>query len=271
MQRWNRAMLKQQAKGCMRRYYWTAVLACVIFLLLQFSGTAGTASSSNSDSAVYGQIEENSGNVYRKEFDVPLLEEYTERFTYAQSGKGVFYGIINSGTGLMLLMAIILIRLALSLFIINPIRVGLSSFFYRNRTVKTGIGELAFAFNRNDFWPVVKTMFRRELSVILWSFLLVIPGMIKAYEYSMVEYILAENPGISTRDALSLSSQMTRGYKWELFVLDLSFFGWYLLGQVTFGLVDIFYTNPYRFATAAEAYEFLKTRVRVEASQEAVF
>ena len=171
----------------------------------------------------------------------------------------------------MLLIAIILIRLALSLLIINPIRVGLSSFFYRNRTVKTGIGELAFAFNRKDFWSVVKAMLRREISIILWSLLLVVPGIIKAYEYSMVEYILAENPSMSSKEVLDLSRQMTAGHKGDLFVLDLSFFGWFLLGQFTLGLSDIFYTNPYRYATSAEAYAFLKNRIRTEASQDAAF
>ena len=50
--------------------------------------------------------------------EIPFLDEYLDRFMYAQNGKGVFYGIINSGVG-MLLIAIILIRLALSLLIIN--------------------------------------------------------------------------------------------------------------------------------------------------------
>lgn len=272
MQRWNRGEFKRQAKICMRRYYWTAVLACVIFLL-QFSGTAGTNNGSGSGQEPAFSWEYSDGNVLMDSdgFGFPFFDDYSERFSYAQNGKGIFYGIVNSGMGVMLLTAIILIRLALTLFIINPIQVGLSSFFYRNRTVKTGIGELAFAFNREDFWPVAKTMLRRDISVILWTFLLIIPGVIKGYEYRMAEYILAENPRMSSKEVLALSSQMTRGYKWDLFVLDLSFFGWYLLGQFTLGLSDIFYTNPYQMATSAEAYEFLKNRIRMEASQADVF
>ena len=72
-------------------------------------------------------------------------------------------------------------------FIVNPIQVGMASFFYRNRTEKTSVGELAFAFNRNDFLPVVKTMFLRGFYVFLWTLLLVIPGIIKTYEYRMVD------------------------------------------------------------------------------------
>lgn len=131
----------------MRRYYWTAVLACVIVLLLQFSGTAGTNNGAGSEDEPAARWSYSDGNTVfdADSSEIPFLDEYLDRFMYAQNGKGVFYGIINSGVG-MLLIAIILIRLALSLLIINPIRVGLSSFFYRNRTVKTGIGELAFAF-----------------------------------------------------------------------------------------------------------------------------
>ena len=272
MNGWNRPEFKRQAKICMRRYYWTAVLACVIVLLLQFSGTAGTNNGAGSEDEPAARWSYSDGNTVfdADSSEIPFLDEYLDRFIYAQNGKGVFYGIINSGVG-MLLIAIILIRLALSLLIINPIRVGLSSFFYRNRTVKTGIGELAFAFNRKDFWPVVKAMLRREISIILWSLLLVVPGIIKAYEYSMVEYILAENPSMSSKEVLDLSRQMTAGHKGDLFVLDLSFFGWFLLGQFTLGLSDIFYTNPYRYATSAEAYAFLKNRIRTEASQDAAF
>lgn len=165
-----------------------------------------------------------------------------------------------------------LLRVCLNYFILNPIQVGMASFFYRNRAEKTSVGELAFAFNRNDFLPVVKTMFLRGLYIFLWTCLLVIPGLIKSYEYRMVDYILAEHPDMSTREVLRRSREMMMGHKWNTFVLDMSFFGWAFLGAlVPFGLFNLFWTYPYMRATEAELYEALKSPITEEASQADVF
>ena len=88
-------------------------------------------------------------------------------FTSVVTSAVLFYGIVLA-----------IVRMCLNYFIVNPIQVGMASFFYRNRTEKTSVGELAFAFNRNDFLPVVKTMFLRGFYVFLWTLLLVIPGII---------------------------------------------------------------------------------------------
>ena len=74
-------------------------------------------------------------------------------------------------------------------------------------------------------------MFLMDLKTLLWLFLFIVPGVIKAYEYSMIPYLLAENPNLSASEAFSLSKQMTTGQKADLFVLDLSFLGWIILGH----------------------------------------
>lgn len=65
--------------------------------------------------------------------------------------------------------------------------------------------------------------------IFLWSMLFVIPGIIAAYRYSFAMLNLCENPELGVMEALNLSKQQTFGYKWQLFVLQLSFIGWYLL------------------------------------------
>lgn len=80
--------------------------------------------------------------------------------------------------------------------------------------------------------------------VTLWSLLFVIPGIIAAYRYRFALYNLCENPEIGVMEALSLSSRQTQGYKIDLFVLDLSFFGWALLSALTLGIGNIWLT-PY--------------------------
>lgn len=272
---WVRAELKQRAKQNLKRYYWPAVIVCCIFFILQYATGVNSNSAPNPGGSYDEEVTEYIGDndiSYDVENDtLPMLEEYAKRYFYSESGAGMFTTVVTS-TVLFYGILLALLRVCLNYFILNPIQVGMASFFYRNRTEKTSVGELAFAFNRNDFLPVVKTMFLRGLYIFLWTWLLVIPGIIKGYEYRMVDYILAEHPDMPTREVLRLSRQMMMGHKWNTFVLDMSFFGWAFLGAfVPFGLFNLFWTYPYMRATEAELYEALKSPITVEASQADVF
>lgn len=81
----------------------------------------------------------------------------------------------------------------------------------------------------------------------LWN-LTIIGGFIKRYSYFMVPFIVAENPDIRPRDAVTLSRRMMDGHKWECCKLELSFLGWMALGFVTFGVADVLWSIPYRMA-----------------------
>ena len=76
----------------------------------------------------------------------------------------------------------------------------------------------------------------------LWALLFIIPGIVKAYAYSMSFYLLHREPGIEALEAIGLSKQLTRGNKWSLFVLDLSYLGWYILGIFTLGILWLWIT-----------------------------
>ena len=102
------------------------------------------------------------------------------------------------------------------------------------------------------------TMFLRQLFTFLWSLLFVIPGIIKSYEYRMIPFILAENPDTPYKDAFEMSKKMMMGNKWDAFVLDLSFIGWFILTAITCGILGVFYVNPYKYMTDAELYVALK-------------
>lgn len=109
----------------------------------------------------------------------------------------------------------------------------------------------------NDFWSAFKVTFLVGFFTFLWSLLFVIPGIIKSYSYSMSMYVLAENKGKAALECISESKRMTSGHKMDLFVLDLSFIGWALLGMITFGIAYI-WVVPYMNATYVNAYNFLK-------------
>ncbi len=114
----------------------------------------------------------------------------------------------------------------------------------------------------DKFWGAFKVSFFVGLFTALWSLLLVIPGIIKAYSYSMSMYILAENPEIGALEAINRSKAMMNGHKMELFVLELSFIGWYLLCAITFGIAGV-WVFPYMSATFANFYNKIKNQPEV--------
>ena len=109
----------------------------------------------------------------------------------------------------------------------------------------------------DDFWSAFKVNFLVGLFTFLWSLLLIIPGFVKSFAYSMSIYILAENKGKAALECINESKAITNGHKMELFVLGLSFIGWILLVLVTFGIAAI-WVAPYIQATMANAYRSLK-------------
>lgn len=115
----------------------------------------------------------------------------------------------------------------------------------------------------DDFWAAFKVNFLVGLFTYLWSLLLIIPGIVKAYSYSMALFILAENKGKSALECINESKELTNGHKMDLFVLSLSFIGWFLLVSITFGIAYI-WVGPYMQATFANAYATLKPADTIE-------
>ena len=96
----------------------------------------------------------------------------------------------------------------------------------------------------------------QSLWIFLCSLLFFIPGIIKSYAYSQSFYLLTEYPKLSVTQALKVSMKITNGSKWELFILDLSFIPWILLGAITAGIA-FFYVIPYYQMTKINAYHGL--------------
>lgn len=169
-------------------------------------------------------------------------------------------------TGLLAGIAtvVILIVLVAKVFVGNLLKMGGYRFFILNQTAQPGIGTLLDGFRSGHYVNIVLTMFLRDLFTTLWSLLLVVPGIVKHYEYLMVPYIIAENPEMDYKEAFQISKQMMDGEKMEAFIMDLSFLGWYLLSAVTCGLLAIFYVNPYVQASFAEMYTFNKQKAYQE-------
>ena len=111
----------------------------------------------------------------------------------------------------------------------------------------------------NHFLKAVGAILWQTLWIFLWTFCFIIPAFIKAYSYSQIMYLLAEYPNMKINHAMQLSMKITKGYKWDLFVMYLSFLGWMILIVLTLGLLS-FYVTPYYELTRVNAYKFLKAK-----------
>lgn len=150
-----------------------------------------------------------------------------------------------------------MITVLISIFVLNPLKVGCYRFFYENLFEKAGLKEIGYVFN-NGWINTGVILFIRDIKIMLWTLLFIIPGIIKTYEYRMIPYLLAEYPAMSSEEAFRRSKQLMDGQKMKAFILDLSFIGWHFLGAITLGLVEILWAKPYHESANAAMYEALR-------------
>ena len=111
-------------------------------------------------------------------------------------------------------------------------------------------------------WQGFLQNFLRSLYIILWTLLLIIPGIIKGYSYAMTPFIMAENPDMTASEAIAASVELMKGHKLDLFFLELTFIGWSLLNVLTLGIGSLF-LNPYMNAAQAAFYKDITRSNRV--------
>ena len=108
-----------------------------------------------------------------------------------------------------------------------------------------------------DFLRIMGTMLLTEVYIVLWTLLLVVPGVIKSISYSQTQFILKDCPELSYNEAIERSMAMMEGHKMQYFLLLLSFIGWILLVILTCGFLGL-WVQPYMNATYAHFYEYVK-------------
>lgn len=141
-----------------------------------------------------------------------------------------------------------------------PVEIGVTKYYIQVSEDSGTAMDRCFDGFRYNWKNIVWVYFLMIVKIFLWALLFIVPGIVKAYEYSMIPYLLAENPNISAKEAFEASKKMTDNEKWNLFVLDFSFIGWYLLGLLCCGVGTIF-VAPYARATGTQVYFVLKTKL----------
>ena len=150
----------------------------------------------------------------------------------------------------------------------GPMSYGLARIYYMLVLGKNEVKvpDLFVGFKEN-FVDSIKLGFMQKLYIFLWSLLLIIPGIVKSYSYSMAFFIQQESSDKNWRSCLDRSQTLMDGYKGKLFLLDLSFIGWYILGFLCLG-IGVLWVNAYHSAARAHFYEELKRIKLGEAEEE---
>ena len=194
--------------------------------------------------------------------------------SFGQSYNGSNTGITNtsvntssigyfSDTGIrgLTVLSIVLSPLLVSLlgFYVIPIKRDPSEQFSLGEEIKN-IFKVSFdaTYGKKLVVSILRTVF-----ITLWCFLFIIPGIVYNYSSYFSFQIMCENPNLKPMEALKLSKKMVAGNRSELFALDLSFIGWWILCGVSFGIASI-YAIPYYLTTQALYYENFKIRALQE-------
>lgn len=291
-----RSELKKRARKNLKKHYPIFLVACVIaaFIGTEFAGSLNITKvqkfpetvitdSKNIDKAVEEAL--NGKEQESKERTNKLKQEIIEKDKQDTSkilgrSRGVFASIVNDFstgsiyvtfivgmnsiighpniTSIILIICSLLLSFILWFFLGNLYQVISRRIFLEGRVYKkVPMQRFLFLLRIKKWTKTAWTMFVTTAFYSLWS-LTIVGALVKRYSYMLVPYIVAENPNIKTLDAINLSRRMMYGHKWECCKLELSYFGWMILGIFTLGITEILYSNPYKVATMTEYFVSLR-------------
>lgn len=294
----SRKELKKSGLKSLKKHYLVFVLICVIasFIGSEFNNSLSITkiekSFFNDNNTVVENINKKAVKKIKEDTNIDIDNKIKEvkdnrnkiKKKYSnkifENKRGVFASIVNiidegslyltiffaikSMVGVASVSSIIsvilsfIIYFSFWLFFVNIFKIISRRIFLEGRIYKKiAIKDSLFLIRVKKWFNSTKVMFRVFIYQFLWN-LTIVGGIIKRYSYYMVPYIIAENPSIKSRDAIKLSRDMMNGHKFECFILELSFIGWEILGVLTFGLLDIFFTNSYQVTTFSEYYYDLR-------------
>ena len=154
-----------------------------------------------------------------------------------------------------------------ALILAGPLAYGMTLVSLKLARRKDGnvdFGDLFKGFS-DDFLNTFLLGLMRGIFLLLWSLLFIIPGIVKSYSYSMAFYIQNDAPDKDWNTCITESRKMMNGHKWQLFVLDLSFIGWFIVGYLCCG-IGLLWVAPYYTQARTNFYEQLRGPVAEEAA-----
>lgn len=293
-----RKQMKKNARGAIKRHHLIYIIACFFAAIIgtEFAGSLQLFRQSSEDISII-QISYNGAIINNQNFYDIMIDDYQERAqNYDESianrdpdspvnkildrRNGVLATMVNGvSSGSFFATILVAIRnvtgsksIAAGIFICgvaillfffwafikNVYRVAMRRIFLEGVSYdKVPHQRFLYVFRIKCVLDIAITMFVLAMYKFLWS-ITIIGIAIKHYSYLMVPYIVAENPKIPSKTAINLSRKMMNGHKLQYFWNDITFWGWFLLDVVTFGMSRIVFTNAYRIAYFAECYKNLR-------------
>lgn len=237
----DRALYKSRAKSRLKGKWVISILVALVYVV----ASEGGGFIKFTDNVDIESVRQSMGNM------MGSLREIGGRFIFPMGGW-----IANLIGGLFFPLALLLVLsgILVSIFLINPLIVGLTNYF---RLLDLGeeptVEDIKVPFQREHYMNVVKIMFRKGLVIFIGFLLLIVPGIYLSYKYRFVDWLLAEDPGYSSADIFDRTGGLTNGRKLDLFVLDLSFLGWAILVGLTAGIATPV-LKAYELATEAAVF-----------------
>ena len=142
-------------------------------------------------------------------------------------------------------------------WLLVPFMIGMSGYFLNHLRGMNPDWKSLYREGLDYYGSYFKVGVPTQIFITLWTLLLIVPGIIKTYEWYFVHEIVHDNPTLNGKQARDLSKRMTDGFKSEIFIMNLSFFFWLVLSALTFGIA-LLYVGPYMGCTSAMYYENLK-------------
>lgn len=225
--------------------FWMALLACLITGFLYSIGS--------SFSGLSGQLAE-----------IPAMVDPSDITGVLEVGAVAILGASSLAFSVGFIFTI---------FVGNPALIGCCGYFIKNTDSKPALSEVFSGF-KTKYGRNIGIMLLIDIKIALWTCLFIVPGIIKAFEYAIIPYILADDSDISSKDAFKKAKEVMKGNKWRLFKLNFSFIGWFILatavgsvvmllnsviGIIAAVLAGLFLT-PYIDAANAEFYVELKNK-----------
>ena len=224
----DRVQLKMEARAITKNARVSAYLFTLLYLAIGLVlDSLDWLTSGSSDVLVYMET-------YMPEVDVSFYPTSPLSLPPVVSG---FISIVVSLVGVVLSAGYILYAMSVRKGLETPYATMFDGFLFAGKIILLSIVQYIFIF--------------------LWSLLFIIPGFIAGYRYRFALYNLCENPEMGVMEALNMSKAQTRGHKWELFVLDLSWIGWNILCTLTLGILSI-WIAPYIQQTDIGYFQAIK-------------
>ncbi len=231
----NRSELKNRAKETIKQKRWLCVL--VAFIVSVVSNPAGFLPTGP--------------NITFENGTLTMGESASVDFSQLADQFGF-------GSALIIFLTVCA-ALLVGAFAVSVIKCGGIRFFLKHRKkYPVEVDEVIENFKDKTFINMGFVSLKTEITIMLWSFLFIIPGIYATYTYAAIPYILAVRPDVSFADAKNISKKVMDGHRMDLFVLELSFIGWDLLSSLTANIVGIVYVYPYKLATLTEFFSEIR-------------